>query len=326
MRDKDRSETGCKDEDFERQVYQLLLFYKQFIQLLGSIFGGYLMITSDEINMIYLRLCRRIEEILANPGFEDLTQLDWCPLENLRSFPPDFDIDWQYTWQPICGDFLSAIEEIFIDQGEKMYPLGTDDQELLAQIQSYMEAYTDHKKMVEAKWLERVERRGRELEGEFGVKSTSHQTISIGSDIFIVHGHDESAKQSVARFIERLELRAVILHEQPNAGRTIIEKFEEYSNVGFAVVLLTPDDIGYPKDKPDEGKPRSRQNVIFELGFFVGKLGRERVCALYKEGVEVPSDFQGVLYVEMDTRGGWRLELVREIKHVGIEVDMNKVV
>lgn len=148
----------------------------------------------------------------------------------------------------------------------------------------------------------------------------------FGKDIFIVHGHDEAAKQSVARFIERLDLRAVILHEQPNAGRTIIEKFEEYSNVGFAIVLLTPDDIGYPKDKPDEEKPRSRQNVIFELGFFVGKLGRERVCALYKEGIEVPSDFQGVLYIEMDTRGGWQIELAKEIKHVGIEVDMNKVV
>ena len=148
----------------------------------------------------------------------------------------------------------------------------------------------------------------------------------MANDIFIVHGHDEAAKQSVARFIERLELRAVVLHEQPNAGRTIIEKFEEYSNVGFAIVLLTPDDIGCPRGKPDEKKPRSRQNVIFELGFFIGKLGRERVCALYKEGVEIPSDFQGVLYIEMDTRGGWQLELAREIKHVGIEVDMNKVV
>lgn len=325
MRDKDGSETGCKDEDFERQVYRLLLFYKQFIQLLESVLSGYLAITTDEINMIYLRLCGTIEEILEKPGFENLTQLYWRPFENLRSIRSE-EVDWEYIGQQICGDFLSAIEEIFINQGENAYLLDMDDQKLLAHIESYAKAYTDYKKRVEAKWLERIERCGRELEGEFGVKSTSHQTISMGSDIFIVHGHDESAKQSVARFIERLELRAVILHEQPNAGRTIIEKFEEYANVGFAIVLLTPDDIGYPRDKPDEKKQRARQNVIFELGFFIGKLGRERVCALYKEGVEIPSDFQGVLYIEMDTRGGWQLQLAREIKHVGIEVDMNKVV
>lgn len=146
-----------------------------------------------------------------------------------------------------------------------------------------------------------------------------------GRTIFIVHGHDEAAKQSVARFLEKLDLKPLILHEQPNKGRTIIEKFEDYSDVGFAVILLTPDDEGYKKDKPEEAKPRARQNVIFELGFFIGKLGRKNVCALYKEGVELPSDFQGVLYEPMDPGEGWHMKLAREIKHSGIEIDMNKV-
>lgn len=154
----------------------------------------------------------------------------------------------------------------------------------------------------------------------------SVQVTEIGHDIFIVHGQDEAVKESVARFIEKLRLRAVILHEQPNAGKTIIEKFETHANVGYAVVLLTPDDIGYPKAKPDEAKPHARQNVIFELGYFIGRLGRERVCALYKDMVELPSDFAGVLYVKLDDDGAWKLSLAKELKNAGFSVDMNKAV
>ena len=143
--------------------------------------------------------------------------------------------------------------------------------------------------------------------------------------VFLVHGHDEAAKESVARFIEKLELQGIILHEQPNAGRTIIEKIEEHSNVGFAIILLTPDDIGASKDKPGETQPRARQNVILELGYFMGKLGRGSVCALYKEGVEIPSDYQGVLYIPMDTAGAWKMTLAKEIKNAGINVDLNKL-
>jgi predicted nucleotide-binding protein len=142
-------------------------------------------------------------------------------------------------------------------------------------------------------------------------------------NVFLVHGHDEAAKESVARFLEQIGLDTVVLHEKPSAGRTIIEKFEDYSAVGYAVVILTPDDTC----SAGEGKPsvrRPRQNVIFELGFFVGKLGRERVCALYKQDTEIPSDYQGVLYVPMDESGGWRLEVAREMKHAGMEVDLNK--
>jgi predicted nucleotide-binding protein len=111
----------------------------------------------------------------------------------------------------------------------------------------------------------------------------------------------------------------------PNIGRTLIEKFEDYSNVGFVVVLLTPDDLGTSKDKREELKPRARQNVIFELGFFVGKLGRERVCVLYKENVEIPSDYEGMLYVKMDKSDGWKAKLAREMKEVGIKIDPVKL-
>lgn len=144
--------------------------------------------------------------------------------------------------------------------------------------------------------------------------------------IFVVHGHDDGLKETVARFLAKLGLEPVILHEQPNRGQTVIEKFEEHSDVAFAVVLFTPDDVGYPAGKTEESKPRARQNVVLELGFFMAALGRERVCVLYKSGVEVPSDYSGVLYEELDDKGAWRFRLAVEIQAAGVEVDLNNAV
>ena len=150
-------------------------------------------------------------------------------------------------------------------------------------------------------------------------------TATNGHRIFLVHGHDEAVLHEVARFLERLEQNVIILREQANQGRTIIEKFENYADVGFAIVLLTPDDRGGPVAAPyEQQQARARQNVILELGYFLGRLGRNRVCALYREGVEIPSDYSGVLYVKLDDAGGWRLALAKEMKAAELPVDMNK--
>lgn len=143
--------------------------------------------------------------------------------------------------------------------------------------------------------------------------------------IFLVHGHDKAALGEVARFLERLGQDIIVLREQPNEGRTIIEKFEDYTDVGFAVVLLTGDDRGGHSYSPyDSQRLRARQNVILELGYFLGRLGRSRVCALYVEEVEIPSDYSGVLYVKLDDGGGWRLSLAKELRAAGLSIDMNK--
>jgi predicted nucleotide-binding protein len=146
----------------------------------------------------------------------------------------------------------------------------------------------------------------------------------VASDeIFVVHGHDDAAKNEVARFLEKAGLHPVILHEQPNAGRTIIEKFERYGgSAGFAVVILTPDDVGGPS--PAELRARARQNVIGEMFWFAGRLGRQRVCALKKGDIEIPSDFAGVVYTEMDERGAWRTELLKELRAAGYKVDWER--
>jgi predicted nucleotide-binding protein len=151
------------------------------------------------------------------------------------------------------------------------------------------------------------------------------QTEMLGKEIFIIHGHDDGLKQTVARFLEKIELNPVILHEQPNKGRTIIEKFEQYATVDFAVALFTADDLCSSGQGADAAPTyRARQNVVFEFGFFIGKLGRERVCALYEEGVELPSDYQGVLYIPLDKSGNWRFALLKELKSIGYDVDANR--
>lgn len=149
--------------------------------------------------------------------------------------------------------------------------------------------------------------------------------MPTSNKIFIVHGHDEGALNGLARFLEKLRLEVIILKEQPNQGRTIIEKYEaSAAEVGFAVVLLTPDDVGSAVSVEGQNQ-RARQNVIFELGYFAGKLGRGRVCLLRKGNVEIPSDLFGIVYTEMDSGEGWKQALVKELKAAKIEFDANRM-
>ncbi len=143
--------------------------------------------------------------------------------------------------------------------------------------------------------------------------------------VFVVSGRDEGTTDTVARFLGTLELEPVVLREQPNEGRTIIEKFEDYARVGFAVILCTPDDVGALAVEPDRWRSRPRQNVILELGFFLGKIGRQRVCALIKGDLEIPSDYSGVVYITMDDAQGWQLQLSRELRQAGLPVDANRI-
>src|ERR1700730_1995931 len=143
--------------------------------------------------------------------------------------------------------------------------------------------------------------------------------------VFIVHGHNDALKYEIAHSLQRAGLDVTILHEQPNKGRTVLEKFSEHAaEAGFAVVLLTADDIGRVKEAESTvvwELPRARQNVVFELGFFCGLLGRGRVCAVYETGVELPSDLHGLAYVEYDSAGVWKHAVAKEIDAAGIKVD-----
>jgi Predicted nucleotide-binding protein containing TIR-like domain len=141
--------------------------------------------------------------------------------------------------------------------------------------------------------------------------------------VFVVHGHDHGARDAVARLLTSLKLDPVILAEQPNKGRTIIEKFEAYADVVFAVVVLSPDDVGGAVG--GEQRPRARQNVVLELGFFIGKLGRARVAAVRIGDIEEPADVNGVVYIAFDSGGAWKTKLARELQAAQIQVDLNNI-
>lgn len=149
----------------------------------------------------------------------------------------------------------------------------------------------------------------------------------MSNKVFIVHGHDDTAKLDMARTLEKAGFEAIILHEKSDMGSTIIEKFENYADVSFAVILYTECDLGRDKKMPvDSEKYRARQNVVFEHGFFIGKLGRDHVCAFVKGDVEIPGDLGGVLYVPMDSAGAWKMKLAQNMNAVGLRVDMNKFI
>lgn len=172
------------------------------------------------------------------------------------------------------------------------------------------------------------------IEGAIGYKKALTATsnkVSEGkksppTQVFIVHGHDEAAQNKAARFVERLGFEAIILHEKASSGRTIIEKIEHYSDVGFAIILYTPDDVGNAKSKAENLNVRARQNVVFEHGYLIGKLGRRNVAALVLGQLELPNDISGVVYVNLDEASAWQLQLAKEMKQCGYNIDMNKLI
>ncbi|MEA2603966.1 MAG: hypothetical protein QOF89_4958 [Acidobacteriota bacterium] len=133
--------------------------------------------------------------------------------------------------------------------------------------------------------------------------------------VFLVHGHDEDARKSVVGCLEGEAFRVIVLQDEPGANRTIIEKVERHANAHFAIILITPDDLGGTRKEPQKQSVRARQNVIFEYGFFLGKLGRDRVVALHSgDEVELPSDCLGIQFLSMDPEGRWKDMLLKELE------------
>jgi len=160
-----------------------------------------------------------------------------------------------------------------------------------------------------------------EIEGTTSIKSSSTKISTINPIVFIIHGHDEEMKRSVQLFLNRAELQDIVLHEQPDKSRTVIEKLiEESENAGYVIALLSPDDV------QGDGTLRARQNVILEIGYFIGKLGRDKVRLLKRGDTDVPSDLQGILYDTYDTAGAWRVKLAKEMKAAGLPVNIENVI
>ena len=252
------------------------------------------------------------------------------PLEDLSTDEPEFQI-----WR---RDTRSAIENTFTDNPNhvqeferiRYYPssvlVGGDPfrraqrerESYLRGLNSASALLTSMLNEIEEYWVD-------DVQSQMEVGQLGLDEPIASNRVFVVHGRDEAAKQTVARFLGQLGLEPVILQEQPDEGRTVIDKFEEYAQVGFAVVLCTPDDVGALAGEADNLKPRPRQNVVLEWGFFLGKIGRNRVCALLKDDIEIPSDYAGVIYIPMDEAEGWKLRLSREMQVAGLPVDLNRL-
>jgi predicted nucleotide-binding protein len=193
-----------------------------------------------------------------------------------------------------------------------------------------------------------------EFLGKVGEEETTKivtQTKPVSRNVFIVHGRDHAPMQELKRMLLEFGLSPVVLHEQPGGSRTIVEKLEKHSDVGYAFVILTPDDpylsakvkAGAPSKShsaagvippfneeinrahPEEDgswKLRARQNVILEFGFFIGRLGRDRVCCLYKENVQLPSDMEGIAYIAFqESIKEVRSKIIKELKEVGYKIN-----
>jgi predicted nucleotide-binding protein/ActR/RegA family two-component response regulator len=188
----------------------------------------------------------------------------------------------------------------------------------MAEISDALHVGNDNIKIERFRMLEATLRKMGVLVSDYKLDSSNKPT-----KVFVVHGHDEALKEKTSRFIEKLGITAIVLNEQPDAGQSIIEKFEYFSGVQFAIVLLTPDDIGGKKGDAESDRPRARQNVVFELGYLMGRLGRNRVCALHCGDVEMPSDLHGVLFTEVDEAGAWKFKIAQELRNAGFSANLN---
>jgi len=185
-------------------------------------------------------------------------------------------------------------------------------------------------------------------------KVVKKKTAPLSNNVFIVHGRNRKPMKELKTMLKEFGLNPLVLHEQPSGSRTIVEKLEKYSDVGYAFVLLTPDDLGHSHDefkkaktsillkeilKAIEGRrkagneaeiltkickmmeKRARQNVILEFGYFIGLLGRDRVCCLYKGDVQLPSDMHGIVYIPFkESVNEVRDKVVKELKAAGYEI------
>lgn len=168
------------------------------------------------------------------------------------------------------------------------------------------------------KFSDRMER----MDAAFGIPR------AISNQIFIVHGNEITMLNAVVATLKRLGHESLISHDRSLEDKSIFQKFIDHPGIGFAVVLLSADDIGYRKDQtPNEARLRARQNVVFELGFLMGKLGRERVFVLYVEqrNFELPTSYFEAIYTPYDRFGHWQFELVRRLKSCDYKVDANQL-
>jgi len=289
----------------------------------GADYRPELQLIASKLRTYLLKKEREVTEISDNPIKAKVDEFIQRGIDigRMEFHPAGGGFPFSYVAGPLYDAWMGEIN-IFNARHLKEHPL----------YDSISTTYSQYRKNSSSHTEMMGHLRALSADTDFFVKNPSQQLsgverIVMSNKVFIVHGHDDEAKQDMARTLEKVGFEAIILHEQPDAGRTIIEKFENYADVSFAVILYTECDLGRDKKMPvDSVKYRARQNVVFEHGFFIGKLGRDHVCAFVKGDVETPGDLSGVLYVPMDKAGAWKIKLAQNMNAAGLSIDMNKFI
>lgn len=251
-------------------------------------------------------------------------QIDWLISNSVRCSDPRFK-EWEFRADRFLAKHYGQESEERIGFSKVDFGEYHGQNDILSGIR-YKSGLQEAKAIFKV-YLDELEQEDFDRAAE-RIKNVGGEIVKINNwvekkydKVFIVHGHDNALKQEVARIIEKQGLEAIILSEQANHGKTIIEKFEENTDVGAAICLFTGDDYGKAKDVEDDNL-RARQNVVFEAGYFMGKLGRENVILIANPEIELPSDLQGVVYTNEKS---WQIDVLKELKAIGYNVDFNKL-
>lgn len=251
-------------------------------------------------------------------------QIDWLISNSVRCSDPRFK-EWEFRADRFLAKHYGQESEERIRFSQVDFGEYHGQNDILSGIR-YKSGLQEAKAIFKV-YLDELEQEDFDRAAE-RIKAVGGEVVKINNwvekkydKVFIVHGHDNALKQEVARIIEKQGLEAIILSGQANQGKTIIEKIEENSDVGAAICLFTGDDYGRAKDATSENL-RARQNVVFEAGYFMGKLGRGNVILIASPDIEIPSDLQGVVYTNKDM---WQTDVLRELKAIGYNVDFNKL-
>lgn len=241
-----------------------------------------------------------------------------------KPFSPEF-IEWQNQAEMILKNIFpndpNYVEKFMnIKYGLFVYSTSTTQDE---ENKAFRDGLNNAKALITS-YIETIKLL-EDSEGEMECKTEIMQNHKISDKIFIVHGRDNETKLEVARYLEQLNLKPIILHEQVSRGKTIIEKIEEYTDINYGIVLYTPCDIGGINDDDKKLRERARQNVVFEHGLLIGKIGRKNVSALVKGNIEKPNDISGIVYIDMNSNQ-WKIDLGKELRDAGYHIDFNVVI
>lgn len=272
-------------------------------------------LTLEAIRQGIDRLTRRLEEVKA---FEPTNVSEQRNIPHVEALAAAVDEALVRTFGPDTLDYRRYSDAGYFDNGPFNYAFDVP----ISQVHASLARSKERSIALLTQAIKTLEERLADCPIPGTSPSEPRDRESFQRKVFIVHGRDDGPREAVARFLERLGFEPVILHERANRGRTIIEKVEGHSDVGFAVILLTPDDEGNLVGEVPQ--KRARQNVLLELGYFIGKLSRQRVCTFKVGDLEIPSDWHGVVDEPFDTGGGWKLTLARELRAAGYEIDWNE--